>query len=76
MHDRASQPVGIFGGYCACDAANTYGENAIVSDKKIAPGAGTPKGKKGNKLHSDYIIVGRKMQRYLVACGKKGPAFQ
>lgn len=44
--------------------------------KKIAPSAATLKGKKGNFIQNYYTRLFTGLQRYRVACGKKGPAFQ
>lgn len=44
--------------------------------KKIAPNIGAPEGKKGKFIQDYYIRLFTGLQRYRVACGKKGPAFQ
>lgn len=44
--------------------------------KKMAPGAATLKGNKEKLIQDYYTRLFTGLQRYRVACGKKGPAFQ
>lgn len=44
--------------------------------KKIAPSVGAPEGKKGKFIQDYYTRLFAGLQRYRVACGKKGRAFQ
>lgn len=48
----------------------------VNEHKKIAPSAATLKGNKGELLQNHYTRLFTGLQRYRVACGKKGPAFQ